>query len=320
MTDAANPPALAPELLQLGPLPPGLTERLQRDYRLFPLWQQADPAALLASAGGRFAGAVMMSRHACREAELRALAGRVVACFGVGYDNIDLAAARTHGVAVSVTPDVLTDCVADTAWTLLLGSARKVVQADRFVRQGEWLKGGFSLGPRVSGKRLGVLGLGRIGSAIAQRAGGFGMPVRYFGRRARPDSPWTFEANLVDLAGWADFLVVACQGGAATRHLVDAEVLKALGPGGFVVNIARGSVIDEAALVTALEQGVIAGAGLDVFEHEPNVPQALIDSERVVLLPHIAALTRETRAAMEALVHDNLRAFFATGRVLTPPG
>jgi lactate dehydrogenase-like 2-hydroxyacid dehydrogenase len=171
----------------------------------------------------------------------------------------------------------------------------------------------------VGGKRLGIVGLGRIGSAIARRAEGFGMQVRYQGRRAHEGVVWGFEPDVKALAEWSDFLVLACRGGESTRHLVDAQVLQALGPTGILVNISRGSVVDEAALVDALEHRQIAGAGLDVFEREPQVPQALLRDERVVLLPHIAASTRETRAAMEQLVMNNLQAFFDTGRVLTTP-
>ncbi len=307
------------ELLQIGPLPPGLEALLRPHYRLHPLWREPDRAAFLTQSAGRFGGAVTMSRHGCQAEVMAAIAGGVVACFGVGFDGIDLDAAARHGVAVSTTPDVLTDCVADTAMGLVLATARQLVAADRFVRAGRWLDGGFGLGTRVSGKRMGILGLGRIGAAIAQRAQGFGMPVRYHGRHALPDVPHGFEPELRALAEWADFLVVACRGGAPTRHLVNAEVLDALGPRGIVVNIARGSVIDETALVVAIAEGRVGGAGLDVYEDEPRVPKALIASERVVLLPHIAASTQETRGAMEALVLDNLQSFFATGRVRTPP-
>lgn len=308
-----------PSLLQLGPLPPGLQELLRPHYDLYPLWKEADRTGFLAGAAQRYAGAVTMSRHGCAADVMAAISGGVVACFGVGYDGIDLAAAQAHDVAVSTTPDVLNECVADTAMGLMLAVARGLVQADRFVREGRWREGGFGLGTKVSGKRLGILGLGRIGMAIASRAQGFGMRIRYHGRRPRAGVPYGFEADLKALAAWSDFLMVACQGGDQTRHLVDAGILRALGPEGMVINIARGSVIDEAALARALADGTIAGAGLDVFEREPHVPQSLIDTDRVVLLPHIAASTRETRAAMEALVLQNLQSFFSTGQVLTSP-
>lgn len=307
-----------PELLVIGPLPPGLNALLVKHYRVHPLWKEADRAGFLQANTGRFDGAVTMSRHGCASDVMAAIAGKVVACFGVGYDGIDLTAARKYGVAVSTTPDVLNECVADTAIALMLAVARQLVAADRFVRDGRWREAAFGLGTRVSGKRLGILGLGRIGTAIAQRAQAFGMPIRYHGRTRQSGVAYEYEADLSALAAWSDFLIVACNGGATTRHLVNREVLDALGPEGIVINIARGSVIDEDALVAAVTAGTVGGAGLDVFADEPNVPEELIRSNRVVLLPHIAASTRETRAEMEALVLRNLQSFFETGQVCTP--
>jgi lactate dehydrogenase-like 2-hydroxyacid dehydrogenase len=241
---------------------------------------------------------------------------RVISSFGVGLDKLDLDTARARGIAVGYTPDVLNDCVADTAFALLMDTARQVSAADRYVRRGEWTKGPYPLTTRVSGKRLGIVGMGRIGRVIAKRSSGFDMDVRYFGRKAQADLPYGFEPSLEALAKWADFLVVATSGGPATRHLISASVLEALGPDGYLINIARGTVVDEAALVDALTHKRIAGAGLDVFEHEPNVPPALFALDNVVLLPHVASGTHETRAAMAGLVFDNLQSFFATGAVL----
>ena len=310
-------------LLQLGPLPPGLQRRAAEYYALQPLWTQPSPEAFLASQHGAFDGAIMMSRHGCKAPVIACLAAAprpgVVACFGVGYDGIDLAAARRHGVQVSTTPDVLTDCVADTALGLVLACARQLVPAHRHVQSGAWLQGPFGLTTRVTGKRVGIVGLGRIGLAIARRARGFDMPVRYHTRTARTGVPYDYAADLSELAQWADFLVLACPGGPQTHHLVSARVLDALGSDGYLINIARGSVVDEDALVAAIQAGRIAGAGLDVYADEPRVPAGLLDTDRVVTLPHIAASTRETRHAMEQLVLDNLAAFFATGKVLTPP-
>jgi lactate dehydrogenase-like 2-hydroxyacid dehydrogenase len=201
---------------------------------------------------------------------------------------------------------------------LLLDVARGLSTTDRFVRAGGWLKGQRPLMTKVSGKKLGLLGYGMIGQAIARRAAGFDMTVRYNTRNPVAGSPHEHVASLLKLAEWADFLVVACVGGPATRHLVDAEVLKALGPQGILVNIARGSVVDEAALVAALSAGELGGAGLDVFENEPHVPAAMLAMDNVVLLSHIAGFTRESRAGMEQLFCDNLEAFFKTGKVLTP--
>jgi hydroxypyruvate reductase len=308
-----------PALLELGPLPVGLTQRLQAHYRLHALWQEPDRAAFLTQHTGQFAGAVTMSRHGCPADVMACVAGRVVACFGTGYEGLDLAAAQQHQVQVSTTPDVLNDCVADLAFGLILATARQLCAADRYVHAGEWLKANYGLAHRVSGKRLGIVGLGRIGRVVAKRSQGFDMPVRYHGRHAQADVSYGFEADLRALAEWADFLVVTCPGGEATRGLINAQVLEALGPEGFLINVSRGSVIDEAALLNAVQQQRIGGVGLDVYQHEPHIPEALLNNPCVVALPHIAASTHETRAAMEALVADNLASFFATGRVLTPP-
>ncbi len=220
---------------------------------------------------------------------------------------------------LSTTPDVLNDCVADLAMGLMIDSARRLSEADRFVRSGAWSSTtGFPLARRVSGKRLGIVGLGRIGEAVALRASGFSMPVRYHNRRPVVGSRYQHEPDLLTLARWADFLVLTCPGGQATYHLIDAKVLEALGPDGFLINVARGSVVDEAALIAALQQKVIGGAGLDVFEREPQVPAALRELDNVVLLPHVGSASVETRQQMADLVLDNLRAFIATGKLLTP--
>jgi lactate dehydrogenase-like 2-hydroxyacid dehydrogenase len=213
---------------------------------------------------------------------------------------------------------VLNDCVADLAFGLLIDISRGISAGDRFVRRGDWERNGFPLATRVSGKRLGVLGLGRIGQAIAKRSTGFDMEVRYHSRRPMADVSWGYEASAAALADWADFLVVACAGGPSTRHLVSAEVLAALGPKGFLINISRGTVIDEQALVQALAGKRIAGAALDVFENEPHVPAALMSLDNVVLLPHVASNTHETRKAMNDLVASNLRSYFARGQLETP--
>ena len=320
MNTAQNPSRDAlPHLLQLGPLPPGLTQLLQSRYRLHPMWSEPDREGFLKASARKFAGGVTMSRHGGPADVMACLDSTVLACFGVGFDTIDMAAAARHNVAVSNTPDVLTDCVADIGFALMLAVARRVVTADLFVQTGRWKDGTFPLTTRVSGKRLGIVGLGRIGAAVARRAAGFDMPVRYFGRQAHEGSPYQFEKDLMSLAQWADFLVLSCRGGPETHHLISADILQALGPKGFLINIARGSVVDEAALAAAIASGAIAGAGLDVFEKEPHVPAGLLGHDRVVVLPQGAAPPRETRAAMEQLVFDNLVSFFDTGRVLTPP-
>ena len=310
---------MTPRLLQNGRLPPALEAELATLYDVHPLWAEPDVPAFLARHGREFVGLVTSAAVGADATLIGALPRlRVIASFGVGLDLIDLDAAARRDVAVGFTPDVLNDCVADLAFALLLDVARGVSAADRHVRRGGWLSARWPLTTRVSGKRLGILGLGRIGRAIAWRGAGFDLDVRYSSRRPVEGVSWRFEPSVVELARWADFLVIAAAGGTATRHLVSAEVLDALGPQGFLVNIARGSVVDEAALVDALVAQRIAGAGLDVFENEPNVPPELFGLDNVVLLPHLASGTHETRKAMADLVRDNLHAYFSTGRLLTP--
>lgn len=323
MSEAPAAPTTArPRVLQAGRLPPWLEARLAAEFDTHRLADEADPQAFLAAHGAGFAGLASSAGSTGASAALiDALpALRVISSFGVGLDKIDLAAAARRGIAVGYTPDVLNDCVADLAIALMLDIARRTPEADRYVRQGRWSVPGaaaFPLGRRVSGARLGIVGLGRIGQTIARRAGGFDMAIRYHARRPVPDVPWGHEPSLPALAAWADFLVVITAGGAATRHLVDARVLDALGPEGFIVNVARGSVIDEAALVRALAERRIAGAALDVFEHEPQVPAELLALDNVVLVPHIGSATRETRQAMGQRVLDNLASFFADGRLVS---
>ena len=249
--------------------------------------------------------------------EMAAMPNLEIACsLGVGYENIDLAAAAERGIAVTHGPGANAVSVADHAMALLLGAARRLPQADASVRQGHW--SGF-MGPQISGKRLGILGLGTIGLEIARRgANGFGMSVGYYSRNARPESGYAYFDSPRALAAASDFLVVATPGGADTRHLVDAQVLDALGPQGYLVNIARGSVVDTQALIAALAGRRIAGAGLDVVDGEPEVPQALIALDNVVLTPHSAGRSPEAVHATVALFLDNATAHFAGKPVLTP--
>lgn len=306
-------------VLLAGRMMPALETKLAVDYETHSLADEADPAAFVAAHGAEFEGLVTTAVYGAsaeRIAQMPKL--KVISSSGVGLDRLDLAAARDRGIAVGYTPDVLNDCVADLGIALMLDVARRVSEADRFVRAGRWTRPGqasFPLGRKVSGAKLGIVGLGRIGQTIAKRALGFEMDIRYHARRPVDGAAWQHEPSLVELARWADYLIVITAGGAGTRHLVNAEVLDALGPDGFLVNVARGSVIDEAALVKALVDKRIAGAGLDVFENEPRVPEALFALDNVVLLPHVASGTRETREAMVQRVLDNLAAFFA-GRPL----
>ena len=241
----------------------------------------------------------------------------IVACFGVGVDGIDLPYCQERGIAVSNTPDVLTDDVADLAIGLTIATLRRLVAADRFVRRGDWQQGSLPLTTRLAGKTMGILGLGRIGKAIAKRAEAHGMHVVWHGRQPQ-DTPWRRYEELRDMAADIDVLVVATPGGPATRGLVGADVLGAMRSDAYLINISRGSVVDEAALVEALASGRISGAGLDVFTHEPDVPEALLALDQVVLTPHIGSATNETRDAMAQLVVDNLDAFVAGQPLVTP--
>ena len=221
---------------------------------------------------------------------------------------------------VTNTPDVLNDCVADLALGLTIATLRRMVPADRYVRAGSWPQRNLPFSRRVGGKSMGILGLGRIGKAIARRAEAFNMRIAYHGRKPRADVEYRYYPKLVDMARDCDVLMVICAGGAKTYHLVDAQVLAALGPEGTLINVARGSVVDESALVKALADGTLGAAGLDVFEAEPRVPEALWAMDNVVLQPHVASATHETRKAMGDLAVDNLRAYFSGKPVLTPVG
>jgi lactate dehydrogenase-like 2-hydroxyacid dehydrogenase len=242
----------------------------------------------------------------------------IVSSFGVGYDHVDAAWAGAHGIIVTNTPDVLTDEVADLAIGLLLATVRQLPQGDRYLREGKWLKGAYPLSPTLRDRTVGILGLGRIGKAIAKRIEAFGIPVHYHTRTRQSDVPYPYHATLTDLAKAVDVLIVITPGGASTHHMVNADVLKALGPNGILVNVARGSVVDEHALIEALRAKTILSAGLDVFEDEPRVPQELIEMEHVVLLPHLGSASVYTRKAMGQLVVDNLVSWFDGKGPLTP--
>ncbi|HXD41235.1 MAG TPA: 2-hydroxyacid dehydrogenase [Ramlibacter sp.] len=307
------------KILQAGPVPPALAALLPQVCETHVLGNEADPAAFLLAHGGEFT-MVVTNATAGASADLMSRLPRLqaICSIGAGTETIDLGTAQARGIVVSNTPDVLNDCVADLAIGLMIDVARGISAADRYVRRGDWpAKGSIGLRTRVSGKRLGLLGMGGIARVIARRASGFSMDIRYHSRTPKPGLPWPHEPSLAQLAQWADFLVVACSGGPPTRHLVSAEVLRALGPQGFLVNVARGSVVDEAALVQALQAGELAGAALDVFEDEPRVPAPLAAMENVVLASHIGSSTQETRRAMVDLTLANVRSFVETGRLVT---
>ncbi|CAN1540328.1 LdhA Lactate dehydrogenase and related dehydrogenases [Burkholderiaceae bacterium] len=243
---------------------------------------------------------------------------KLIALCGVGYDGIEMDAIQARGIVVTHTPGTMTADVADLALGLMLAVGRRIPQADHFLRNGDWVMEPFAMTRRVSGKRMGILGLGRIGRAIAKRAEAFDMSVAYCGRAPKADVSYAFHADVASLAEAVDFLVVATPGGAQTKHLVNADVLQKLGPKGFLINIARASVVDQAALVQALKDKTIAGAGLDVFWDEPRVPAELRSFSNVVLTPHIGSHTEETRRDMADLTMANLRAFYAQDDLPTP--
>jgi lactate dehydrogenase-like 2-hydroxyacid dehydrogenase len=305
------------DILVTAPLPPFLYDPLKADYRTHDYDKAADRKALLASAGPGIRGLVQGGGTVTPTTLLDALpALEIISVFGVGYDGVPVAYCKERGLLVTNTPDVLTDDVADVAVALIMMTGRGFVRLNRFVHAGEWKKRGPELTMKLSGKRVGIVGLGRIGKAIAQRLAAMGMSISYTGRRPQ-DVPYAFVPDLRTLAAQAEFLVVACPGGPATRNLIDAGVLQALGSKGTLINIARGSIIDEPALVDALKNGVIRGAGLDVFADEPNIPDALLAMDNVVLLPHVGSATHETRKAMGDLCKANLDAWFGERRALT---
>jgi lactate dehydrogenase-like 2-hydroxyacid dehydrogenase len=299
-----------PEILVVAKLPPFLMEPLRAAFVVHDRLHETDPAAFAQVAPSIRAIAASGESKVPKALIDQLPALEIVSVMGVGYDGIDVAAAKARKVVVTHTPDVLNDDVADLAIALMLSVARAIPRADRFVREGRWLEGPMPLQRKMSGARLGLIGMGRIGQAIATRALAFGMSVAYTSRNARPEVPYRHFPTAAALAAESDYLVVIVPGGAATRKLVDATVLKALGTKGVLVNVARGSVVDEAALIAALQKGEIAGAGLDVFEDEPRVPQALRELDNVVLTPHVGSATGQTRQAMADLAFANLKARF----------
>jgi lactate dehydrogenase-like 2-hydroxyacid dehydrogenase len=309
-----------PTVLMPAPMHQLVVDGCAEQFELLRLWEAPDVEALLAERG-KDVLAVAAGNHARVDGSLldQLPNAGLVANFGVGYDTIDVDAATERGVVVTNTPGVLDDEVADTALALLLMAVRELGRAERYLRAGRWeAEGHYPLTrATVTGRRLGILGLGRIGEAIARRAETFRMTVGYHNRTEK-DVPYRYYPSLREMARDVDTLMVVLPGNAGTRHLVDADVLAALGPDGVLVSIGRGSVVDQAALAEALRTGTIHAAGLDVYEDEPRVPQALIELDNAVLLPHVGSGSEPTRRAMGRLVMDNLTTWFAEGRALTP--
>lgn len=302
------------------PMPGSVIAALDERFILHRLWEQADPDAFVAEVGARIRGLAVGSLAGRIDGKWfdRLPALEIVASFGVGYDNVDASEAAARRIVVTNTPGVLDEEVADLTVGLLLATLRGIPQADRYVRDGRWPAAPFPLSASLRGRRVGLLGLGAIGKAVARRLEAFDVPIAYHRRTRQAGVGYDYFGTPVELAAASDVLIVIVPGGQATRHLVDAEVLTALGSEGVLINVSRGSVVDEAALISALEAGAILGAGLDVFENEPHVPDTLRQMSHVVLLPHIGSASHRTRAAMGRLVVDNLAAWFETGRAITP--
>jgi lactate dehydrogenase-like 2-hydroxyacid dehydrogenase len=308
------------DILMTAPMMPIVIEALDKAVTLHRLWEQTDKEAFLKEFGPRIRGVATSTLFGRVDASLldRLPNVEIVSSFGVGYDNVDAAEAARRNIVVTNTPGVLDDEVADLTLGLLLATLRKIPQADRYLREGQWLRASFPLSATLRERKIGIVGLGRIGKAIAKRLSGFDVSIAYHGRTQQDDVAYAYYPTVTGLAEACDVLIVITPGGASTRHLIDADVLKALGPTGVLINVARGTVVDEQALIQALKSGTILSAGLDVYEDEPRVPQELIDLEHVVLLPHIASASVHTRNAMGKLVADNLISWFDGKGPLTP--
>lgn len=310
-----------PDILQLGPYPAWDQEPLDAAFTMHNLSAAADPQAFLAEVGPRIRGIAARGTHRVgRDLIAACPALEIVAVYGVGHDGVDLDACRARGVRVTNTPDVLTGDVADMGVAMMLALARRIPALERWVQNGDWAaRGVFPLTRRVYGRRAGILGLGRIGQAVARRLSGFDMTIAYSDLAPRADAgDWSFVADPVALAERSDFLFVTLAATDATRHLVGAGVLAALGPDGMLINISRASNVDEAALLAALETGTLGSAALDVFAGEPHIDPRFGALDNVLLTPHHASGTVETRKAMGQLMRDNLDAHFS-GRPLPTP-
>jgi len=309
------------EILLMRSLIERTMEQLEAAYEVHRYDLAPDRDAMVASLAPRLTAIATRGDYPLPGSLLERLPNvRLIASSGTGYDGVDIAAARRLGIAVTNSPGAAAECVADAAWALLLATVRRTASLDRYVRAGKWLEGPAPFTDRVWGERLGILGLGAIGKAVARRAEGFAMDIAYHGRQRQADVGYRYYDDPVELARASKVLVVAMPGGAQTRGFVGRAVIDALGPGGYLVNISRGSVVDEPYLVDALVQGRLAGAGLDVFADEPRVPEALLVLDNVVLTPHAGSGTQATRDALGQFVVDNLAAFFAGRPLVSPVG
>lgn len=308
------------EILLTAPMLPSVIDSLDAAFTLHRLWEESDPDRFLETAGPRIRGVATSTLFGRVDATLldRLPNLDIIASFGVGYDNVDVLAAAERGIVVTNTPGVLDDEVADLTIGLLIATLRQIPQAERFLRAGHWLEKAFPLSPTLRGRRVGMVGMGNIGQAIARRLAAFGVQIAYHARSPRAEVAFDYHPTVVGLAEASDVLIAIVPGGSATRHLIDRDVLIALGPEGVLINVSRGSVVDEQALIEALQSRAILAAGLDVYEDEPRVPPELIAMEQVVLLPHIGSASAHTRAAMGQLVVDNLESWVKHGVPITP--
>ncbi|QIE54959.1 2-hydroxyacid dehydrogenase [Pikeienuella piscinae] len=307
------------DILMIGPMHPVCMEEIAKLGTVHRLWEAKDKEAMLDEIGPKIEIVATDGHHGCRPDLMKRLPNlKLISSYGVGYDNIDVPAANAHGARVSNTPDVLNDAMAEITVGLMVALARRIPEADAYTRAGDWAgKGNFPLTAELTGATAGILGLGRIGKEIARRLVPMKMQVVYHGRREQKDQPYRYFPSLIEMAKAADWLVVITPGTSETTKLVDAEVLKALGPEGALVNVARGAVVDEAALVEALKSGTLGGAALDVFEEEPRPHPELLTMPRTILSPHQGSATRRTRQAMGQLVVDNIKAHLKGAPLLT---
>ena len=309
----------ATHILMTGPMMAYAADQLKARFTVHEYWKAEDKAAFLREVADKVRGIAGGGHVRIDGALFDALPKlEMIANFGVGYDNVDAAEAGRRGLVVSNTPDVLTDEVADLAIGLLIATVRQLPQVDRYLREGKWLKAPYPLTTSLRKRKVGIVGLGRIGKAVAQRVEAFGLPVVYHGRSRQADVAYRYYPSLVEMAADVDTLISVAPGGASTHHIINAEVLKALGPDGILINVGRGTVVDEQALIAALRDKTILSAGLDVFEDEPRVPAELIAIDHVVLLPHVGSASVHTREQMGQLVVDNLVSWFEGRGPLTP--
>jgi len=306
-------------LLLIGRATQRMLEAMAADFTVHELFAQEDQEAWLTQYGASITAIATDGHWGAKPEVLQHLPNlQIISCYGVGYDNIDAAACAARGIVVTHTPDVLNAEVANTAILLWLATSRRLIRDDRHVRSGDWEKGAAPLTRSVENRRVGILGLGRIGQEIARRIEVFSPTIAYHSRNEKPGVAYRYYADLTDMARDIDTLICITPGGAATRQLVNRAVIDALGPEGTIINVGRGTVVDEAEMVQALIDGRLGAAGLDVFEFEPKVPQALKDMDNVTLLPHVGSATAQTRQAMGDLVTGNLAQFQRDGTVISP--